>query len=172
MLVDGDSGKAVLNPEPGPSSATDSVAKAMVKVVIATDEVAVLGFGEEDIERGTIEAGPGPRGSGVDTVDCKGSTAGVDGFVEDGTMELACARVMSTVVAKSDADTIFVEMTVLVVGNAVLAVMVTVWVVSRLRVTVSITVTGAASDVGTGPPSTGTTEYDIPLGFIGSLSWS
>ena len=171
VLIDGDSGMALLDLEPGPSRATDSVAKAIVEIAIATDEVVVLGFVEEDTERGTREEGPGPMGTSTDTVESKGATIEVDGFVEDGTKELACGKVIITVVAKSEADTIFVEKTVIVTGDAVLGAMVIVSVVSRLRVTVSITVIVAASDVELGPPSTGTTEYDTPLGLICNLSW-
>ena len=171
VLVDEDTERKVLDMEPGPSSTTDSVGKAIVQVVIGTDEVVAAGFVGEDVESDATETGPGPRGSGMDTVDCKGSTVGVNRRVEDETTELACAKVIITVVAKSDADTIFVEMTVFVAGDAVLGATVIVSVVPRLCVTVSITVIVAASDVAAGPPSTGTTEYDGPLGLICSLSW-
>ena len=128
----------------------------MVEGVVVVVEVVVPGSRKDGVESDLTETGPGPRGGAMVAGDCKGSTEGMEGLVEE--VELLCARVITTVVAKSDADTTLVEMIVFVAGGAVLGAIVTVSVTARLCVTVSITVIGMASDVAAGPPSTGTTE--------------
>ena len=126
--------------------------------------VAGTRFVDRETKGDGIDSGPGPSGIVRDCVGCIGLTIEVDNVVDivNGTSEeipvLVCSGVTRTVVTDLDSLIVFVNIIVSVEGSVVLCTIVTVSVVSKLSVTVSITVAGEVGVEVVEPPSTGTTE--------------
>ena len=119
-----------------------------------------------------MDSGPGPIGIERDCVGCEGFTLERKGVVEVMTGDdteavlLGCTELTRVVVTGSDSSIVLVNTIVSVEGGTVLGTTVTVLVVSKLSVTVLITVAGEDWVEVVEPPSTGTTEYGTRLPIL------